>query len=80
MLVALRCCAPPGCSHTALCAVLLTQRCGPGTSGAACGHSGDPSVRPSVRTAQSVFPLFQRSLFHTRCQSLPTRSRTRQYI
>lgn len=60
--------------------VLLPQRRSPGTSGAACGHPGDPSVPPSVCAARSVFPLFQRSLFHTRCQSLPTRSRTRQYI
>lgn len=47
---------------------------------------GTIALRPPLRSlsacvpAESVFPLFQQSLFHTRCQSRPTCSRTRQYI
>lgn len=58
-------------------------RCGGGWR--APSPSVHPSVRPSVQAgprapSESVFPLFKQSLFHTRCQRLPARSRTRQYI
>ena len=50
-----------------------------------CRPVGTVTLHPSVRAgprvpSESVFPLFKQSLFHTRCQSLPACSCTRQYI